>query len=158
MAKSGASRNQNSQRCTATTSQGAPCRAWAVRGSDPPRCAPHGGGSCPVGAPADNDNARVHGYYAMPDKEPQSIEEVIADLSQKQAALSGLIANGISNPNTDLTKEDLVKIFAIHGQNASRLGKLLRDQRALSGEAADGIAAAIGRALDELSTELGVDL
>ena len=31
-----------SQRCTATTRRGLPCRAWAVRGSDPPRCVAHG--------------------------------------------------------------------------------------------------------------------
>lgn len=30
-------------RCTATTTRGQPCKRWAVRGSDPPRCAAHGG-------------------------------------------------------------------------------------------------------------------
>jgi hypothetical protein len=39
-----------------------------------------------------------------------------------------------------------------------QLASLVRAQRALSGEAADGLADAIGRALDELSTELGIDL
>jgi hypothetical protein len=35
---------------------------------------------------------------------------------------------------------------------------LMRAKRALSGEAADGLADAFAQALDELSTELGVDL
>ena len=58
----------------------------------------------------------------------------------------------------ELTVDGLVNLLRIHGQNASRLGRLLRDKRALSGEAADGISAAISQALDELSTELGIDL
>jgi hypothetical protein len=48
-----------------------------------------------------------------------------------------------------------VKLFALHAQNASRLGRLLRDQRALGGQAAEGLTAAIAAALDELNTELG---
>ena len=39
-----------------------------------------------------------------------------------------------------------------------RVARLLRDQRALSGAAADGIAGAIATALDELTSELGVKL
>jgi hypothetical protein len=34
----------------------------------------------------------------------------------------------------------------------------MRDQRALSGAAADGISGAIAQALDELSTHMGVEL
>ena len=35
---------------------------------------------------------------------------------------------------------------------------MLRDRRALSGEASDGFAGAIAQALDELGSEWGVDL
>ncbi len=52
----------------------------------------------------------------------------------------------------------MARLLALHGQNASRIGRLLRDKRALSGASADGILGAIGQALDELSTELGVPL
>lgn len=58
----------------------------------------------------------------------------------------------------DVSVDELRHLLRIHGQNASRLGRLLRDQRALSGEAADGISGAVAQALDELSNELGVDL
>jgi hypothetical protein len=54
--------------------------------------------------------------------------------------------------------EELAHLLKIHGQNASRLGRLLRDRRALSGDAADGISGAIAQALEELSTELGTQL
>ncbi len=51
-------------RCTATTRKGQPCRAWAVPGTDPPRCASHGGVSAKPGAPVGNQNAVIHGFYA----------------------------------------------------------------------------------------------
>jgi hypothetical protein len=53
---------------------------------------------------------------------------------------------------------ELARLLALHGQNASRIGRLLRDQRALSGAAADGLLEAIAKALDEISTELGIKL
>ena len=146
--------------CTATNKDRTPCRAWAVRGSDPPRCSAHGGGRAPVGAPSGNHNARTHGFYVdevapLPEQDdiPDSIAEVIHDLAVKQARLSKII-NGKPN-SSDI--HVLARLLQLHAQTASRLGRLLRDQRALSGEAADGISAAIAQALDELSTELDTD-
>jgi hypothetical protein len=145
------------RRCTATTKKGDPCQAWAVHGSNPPRCAAHGGGSAPVGAPQNNDNAKTHGFYATrPQDPPRTIDEVFADLAEKQAALSAYIDSLLYDEDADL--EDIARVLKIHGMNASRLGRLLRDRRALSGKAADGIAGAVAQALDELSTELNVDL
>jgi hypothetical protein len=144
------------RRCTATTSKGDPCKAWAVHGSDPPRCAAHGGGSSHVGAPRNNDNAETHGFYAQPQDPPRTIDEIIADLAEKQGALSAYIDSLLNDDDTAL--EDVARVLKIHGMNASRLGRLLRDKRALSGKAADGIAGAVAQALDELSTELNVDL
>jgi len=147
-------------RCTATNKDRTPCRAWAVRGSDPPRCSAHGGGRAPVGAPPGNQNARTHGFYAhdaapLPDLGdiPDSIAKVIRDLAVKQARLSKII-NGKPDSEDILI---LARLLQLHAQTASRLGRLLRDERALSGEAADGISAAIAQALNELSTELGTD-
>jgi hypothetical protein len=51
--------------------------------------------------------------------------------------------------------EEPAHLLEIHGQNASRLGRLLRDRRALSGDAADGISGAIAQALEQLSTVIG---
>lgn len=141
-------------RCTATKPDGTPCRAWAVKDSQPPRCAAHGGGSAAVGAPIGNANAQTHGLYARPTKPLTTIEDVIADLAEKQARLSAYIDECLIEPDIDSIKA----LLAIHAQTASRLGKLLRDQRALSGEAADGISGAIAAALAELGTELGADL
>jgi hypothetical protein len=43
-------------------------------------------------------------------------------------------------------------------RGVGQLATLMRAKRALSGEAADGLADAFAKALDELSTELGLDL
>jgi hypothetical protein len=83
---------QNHQRtcCTATCADGSSCRAWAVRGTDPPRCAAHGGGERPVGPPKGNQNARTHGFYVRTDvpAEGWTIDTLIADYSAKRARLS----------------------------------------------------------------------
>jgi len=143
--------------CEATTRAGTSCKAWAVPDSDPPRCAAHGGASAPPGAPLGNQNARTHGFYAdtaNTTAEIPDIDQIIADLYARQKTISSFLAA----PDEGKTIAELTGIFAIHAQNASRLGRLLRDKRALSGDAADGIAGALAQALDELSIEWGVKL
>lgn len=146
----------NKTRCTATTAKGQPCRAWAVPNSQPPLCAAHGGAAKSPGAPAGNKNALIHGFYAHYDTPGVGIDAVIADLAAKQAALSIYLDEHLTDPDTDIPA--LSGLFQIHAQTASRLGRLLRDRRALSGEASDGISGAIAQALDELATELQTDL
>jgi len=82
-----------------------------------------------------------------------TIAGILADLVDQQARLTELI--DAADPDDVRT---LVKLFSLHAQNASRMGRLLRDQRALSGQAADGISGAIAQALDELSSEWGTPL
>ncbi len=55
---------ERNRRCTATCADGTPCSAWAVRGTDPPLCAAHGGTDARIGAPPGNTNALKHGYHA----------------------------------------------------------------------------------------------
>jgi hypothetical protein len=138
-------------KCTATTKKGKPCQARAVRdpspdGRDPPRCAAHGGGR-----PAGNQNARTHGFYAE-DPAEITIDQAIAGLADKMNRLDQFIADLQGNG------EYLIRLFALYTQASGRLARLLRDRRALSGQAADGFAGAIAQALAEMSTELGVDL
>ena len=150
-----------SHRCSASRADGSPCRAWAVHGTAPPRCAPHGGGSASVGAPTGNQNALKHGFYVpraceerLQDIPPDqwSIDTIILDVCIKQARLSRYIELN----RADLSAKQLARFLQLHGRNASRLGRLLRDRRALCGDAADGISAAIAQALDELHDELGI--
>jgi hypothetical protein len=106
------------------------------------------------GAPAGNQNRRRHGLYAKPPKPIQGIDDLVADALTKHSTLSAYI----EEHGAEMNVEEMTKLLALYGQNASRLGRLLRDKRALSGDAADGLLSAIGKALDELTTELGVTL
>lgn len=86
----------------------------------------------------------------------ETMAAIIHDLAVKQQRLSAYIDAGWESDA--LPVAELVRLMALHAQNASRLARLLRDKRALSGQAADGIAGAIAQALDELSTEWGIPL
>ncbi|MEA3376671.1 MAG: hypothetical protein U9R72_10815 [Chloroflexota bacterium] len=197
------------RRCSAARADGRPCRAWAVRGTDPPLCAAHGGTDARIGAPPGNTNAVKHGHYrrpstvsrtAMPTAEHGSsrpvtdappplpkgpsrsharpthvaapgaiegclppvtsriegrlIDTVIASLWNKQVMLSRYIDAHMH----ELSVAQLIPLLRVEGQNASRLGRLLRDRRALLGDTHDRLNGAIAQALEELSAELGVDL
>ena len=101
-------------------------------------------------------DALRHACFAEPDLPKDcTIDAVIDTLFQRQLELDAYLKELWGS---DIAPKELVQVLRVHGQNAFRLGRLLRDQRALEGEAADGISAAISQALDELSTELGVDL
>jgi hypothetical protein len=58
----------------------------------------------------------------------------------------------------ELTLERLIAVAKALTLGTGRVSRLLRDRRALSGEAAEGLAGAIAAALDEISTELGIPL
>jgi hypothetical protein len=129
-------------RCTAMTAIGTPCKAWAVRGSDPPRCAAHGGGQA---APP-------------PDKVGEagslSLDAAIADLYRRLGQLSAYIDDRLA----DLEPGLYARLASLQGQLTSRLGRLLRDRQQLQGDAADQLIQAVHQALDDISTEWGVEL
>ena len=52
-----------STKCSGTVLSGQRCKAWAVRGSEPPLCAVHAGLNKGAGAPKGNRNALKHGFY-----------------------------------------------------------------------------------------------
>jgi len=90
---------------------------------------------------------------AQPPEPAVTIEDVIAGLVAQLRLIATLIA--AADPDDIQT---LIRLCSLQSLTASRLGRLLRDQRAISGKAADGIAGAIAQALDELSNELGQEL
>lgn len=127
-----------------------------MRGSEPPRCSSHGGVFDPKEGKGRRADALRHACFAEPDLPKDcSIDAVIDTLFQQQLELDAYLQQMWG---ADVELKELVQLLRVHGQNAFHLGRLLRDRRALAGEAGDGIAAAISQALDELSTELGVDL
>ena len=139
MSSRGASRH-----CEAITAEGRACNAWAVRSSEPPRCAAHSG---LTGAPAGNRNAEKHGVYSRRVDEIGGIEDAVADLEHRLTRLTHYI-DQVEDP-------DMMPALALYGQMISRYGRLLRDKRALSGESADNILELLGQAAEEVATELG---
>jgi len=122
--------NPGSTRCTTICTDGSPCRAWAVRGIDPPRCAAHGGGRAPVGAPKGNQNARTHGFYARRDvpDEGWTIDTLVADLTDRHEGLSDYLGRLVADDQAD--PRDVARLFALYRVSAHRLERLLERRRA----------------------------
>lgn len=82
----------------------------------------------------------------------ETIDEVILDLRGRMEQLSELIDERLEeSANTN----ELVKLFALHAQTASRLGRLLRDRQILSGDATDALIELMERMRKELKGEKG---
>ena len=91
----------------------------------------------------------------------QMLRGIVLDLVAKQQALSALIdrcLTGEAGEGDPPATRDLARLMALHSQNAARLGRLLRDKRALTGEDGGEINPAIARALDALAEKWGIDL
>lgn len=133
--------------CTATRTDGKPCRAHAIRGTDPPRCAAH---SRNVGAPAGNQNRVTHGAYRT--SNARTLADLINDLTQRLHDLNAYIDTHATEP------ELYARLVALHGQIASRIGRLIRDQQAIAEAAGGDMDAVIQAALDLVSGDLEADL
>jgi hypothetical protein len=87
----------------------------------------------------------------------ETITEVIQDALQKHRRLSALIDLLLTEEG--IKTERLMRWLVVHNQNAGRIGRLLRDQQALTGtDKVDHLLEMLGPALDELSSELGIEL
>lgn len=144
-------------RCIQTTRAGNPCQAWAIAGTDPPTCAAH----LPRTAPP----VTRHGFYSS-SVAPDELADLVtysADMTlddeigvTRIALRRSLKALSAPAPGQLLVLADFARLAAVVFQGGRTVARLLRDRRALSGEAADGIAGALAQAIDELSTEWGL--
>ena len=169
----------SSRRCEHQTADG-PCKAWAIRGSDPPRCSAHAGRNAGAGAPPGNQNRRTHGFYAsalLPEELADlvacsgdmtlddeiaiarvTLRRILAFLSADRVHRGPEYSRAPEGTTVEMTPLDYARLAALSLAGARTVARLLRDKRALSGEAADGISGAISQAIDELSTEWGIPL
>jgi hypothetical protein len=119
------------------------------------------------GQPA-NQNAVKHGFYSD-QFTPEELALIAAfvqdptvdDEIWMQRVLNRRLLQYMSAAEAQdepLALETLVKVAEALAQGTGRVARLLRDRRALSGEAADGLVNAIAAALDEFATELGIEL
>ena len=108
------------------------------------------------GAPKGNKNAQKHGAYAAdPDRDPADLQTRIVDLAAKIDRLSGYIDVHFD----DCEPGELKGLLSLLGQLNSRLGRLKRDQKTLSGENGEDdeieqlMDAALSRFWAEVDTE-----
>jgi len=153
-----------SRRCSHITRKGQPCRAWAMHGTDPPVCSVHAG---LAGAPPGNQYGRTHGFYSTV-LEPDELADLVVyadDLSlddEIAAARVGLrrVLSALTAAKDDgpASRQAYGHLAGLVFEGARTVARLLRDQRAISGDAAGGLSGAIAQALDELSVEWGIEL
>ena len=147
-------RNPDKRPCLATTASGKPCRNWARADSD--YCRAHSPDAPPTlaGAPLGNANSRIHGLYAKfmteDDLASLAIVGVDATLDDEIAFTRVVIRRLAEMIDAASTIDEAVRISDGLLRGTGQVAALLKTKRALSGKAADGIAGAIGVALDEL--------
>lgn len=153
-------------RCSAVTKAGKPCRAWAIVGSNPPLCSAHSGRNVGAGAPPGNQNARRHGFYSQR-LTPEEIAALVSlaenhslddEIAVARIYLKRLLEYLEHEDFQQLSVEDMAALGPLVLKSTTTIAALLKTQRALSGEAADGISGAIAQALAELGNEWGIDL
>ena len=161
--------NPNKTRCSKPD-----CRAWAIRGSDPPLCSPH---SRKAGAPEGNRNHLVHGYYAATVSR-QELDDLAGDAADvtlnAEIAITrialrrilGILITGHTPGSVcptcgkpqPLDAYLYARFAALAFQGTGTISRLLRAQRALGGDPGDGIPDWMNQALDELSEEWRIQL
>ena len=145
-----------SRRCTARTRTGDACRAWAIRGSEPPRCAGHAGACAP---------ARKHGFYARTFS-PDELDDLAVygaelglddEISVARVALQRVFAFLSRDPDR-LDPGEYVRAAELAFKGARTVARLLRDREALTGSSAAELDRIVDQALDLLSAEWGIEL
>ena len=151
------------------------CRAWAIRGSDPPLCSAHTHGkACPesnrrIGAPPGNRNNFTHGFYARtlhPDDLAlldegaidTSLDEEILIIRIALRRLQLMIVTGTTlGPSPQrLDAHDYARFIGLTFQGTNTLSRLLRVRHDLPGN--DRFMQVMDDALDALSEEWGIEL
>jgi hypothetical protein len=128
------------------------------------------------GAPPGNTNARTHGGYqhqhrqgdaarakaaggeveSTSPKNLPGLPDLIADLWKHQQDLTEWMKDNATSPAAQ--DGHYIAAMNLYGQNAARLGRLLRYSTALGSDRAAKLATAMNDALDSMATELGIDL
>ena len=145
-------------RCTAITSRGDPCRAWAAHDTNPPLCAAHAGRAAGAGGPEGDQEHPTTGFYsrAIADEELADLVSLAGsdDLSDEIGAVRVALRRVLRALGEDpdlITPEMAAMVFV----GARTVARLLRDRRAISGGAAKGMIAGMDQVLAELGDELG---
>lgn len=131
---------------------GRSCRAWAVRSSNPPRCHAHRHSS-----PTQEQRLAVYADYNLQDVADLLDEVNEGPLDAEIANVRTVIGRLMSHLHQELSPAEFIRIVNLIFTGSATIAKLLRAQRALTGESADGLASAIAEVLEEMATEWGIE-
>ncbi|NIV33212.1 MAG: hypothetical protein GWN58_28330 [Anaerolineae bacterium] len=161
--------------CSFTTKAGRPCRAWAVRGSDPPACSSHSGENRRGKA------GRTAGDgYLLPEVYEEMLEPGFYDQALSEEELADLVIYAAEQSLEDeiactrtavrrtlaylqersgsMSESEFLQATGLLFQGARTIARLLREQHALTGGEDSRLQAIIDAALDGLSEDLGIQL
>jgi len=162
------------RKCSATKTDGRPCQAWAMRESEPPLCAQHFEPSLPAETSIvtsketstepspDAPNKANLDFYSR----SFSIEELtalinlalVSSLNGEVAASRIAIRRILQQLEEELSAAEYAQLAGLIFTGANTIARLLRAQRSLSGEAAEGIIGSLAKGLDEMSIEWRMDI
>lgn len=140
-------------KCTSEKANGEPCRAWAVRGTDPALCAAHGGAAARIGAPRGNKNAEKHGAYSSEGGPALDLRDRIGRLDRRLLRLDAFIDR--MEERGDLSVDELFKLYELHARMTARLGRLVAIQHKMEPGESSELLRAIDAALAEVGPKLG---
>jgi hypothetical protein len=116
-------------RCTHLTKAGSPCKAWAVRGSDPPACSSH-----------QSARSADPGFYSrtLTDEELADLVRHAAELTLEEEIACTRIAvrrtlEFLSEGRGGLSEANFMRAAGLVFQGARTIARLMRDQQALLG-------------------------
>jgi hypothetical protein len=101
----------------------------------------------------------LYGQYYTEEEIDELVEHAVEyDLEDEIAALRIRISRIMKQLEEKMTTEEYARLTDLQFKGSSTIARLMRAQRAISGEAAEGISGAIGQALDEMANEWRIDL
>ena len=162
-------RRNRSSHCSATRSGGTPCRAWAIRDSDPPLCSAHAVGNAHhsgARAPQASATGASGGFYS-PFLMPTELADLVAlagdESLDDEIALARVCCmrifqylNSANSQTTPGTSFATLTATALTGTRT--VARLLRERKLISGTAADNLAGSLETILRQVGEHLGVGL
>lgn len=145
---------QDARRCSARRQDGQPCRAWAVRDSDPALCANH--------LKQQRQEKEASDFY----ERAYDLDEVAdllykaeeKDLKDEVRVTRVAVRRLLDQLRQELDPAEYARLIGLIFKGTQTIADIMRVQRGLSGDNKDLIPPAVDYALTEINRERGTKL